>query len=46
LIWLSAKTPEKVIHRAIIEKIENISGLYKVDIVYLVDVDEEFKKYS
>jgi len=31
-------------HRKIMEDIEKAAGLFKVDIVYLKNVDEEFKK--
>lgn len=31
------------IKNTIIKEIENISGLYKIDIVYLDEVEEEFK---
>jgi len=36
--------PDISAERRISEKIEAISGLYKVDIVFLNDVDAEFKK--
>jgi len=31
-------------HRKIMEDIEKAAGLFKIDIVYLKNVDEEFKK--
>ena len=36
--------PDISVERKIREKIEDISGLYKIDVVYLNDVDAEFKK--
>ncbi|MFH1797896.1 MAG: nucleotidyltransferase domain-containing protein [Candidatus Omnitrophota bacterium] len=36
--------PRVDVEREISEKIEEVSGLYKVDIVYLGSVDEGFKK--
>lgn len=41
---LDCDRPTLSIERKINEKIEKISGLYKVDIIYLGSVDKEFKK--
>jgi predicted nucleotidyltransferase len=35
--------PEISVQRKIDEDIEGISGLYKIDIVYMPSIDEEFK---
>lgn len=41
---LDCPKPHLTIERKIKEEIEKISGLYKVDIVYLGSVDKEFKE--
>ncbi|MDI6735200.1 MAG: nucleotidyltransferase domain-containing protein [bacterium] len=41
---VDCKRPKISVQRKISEEIEKISGLYKVDIVYMLSVDEEFRK--
>lgn len=41
---LDCPKPSLSVERKIKEEIDQASGLYKVDIVYLDSVDEEFKK--
>ena len=41
---VDGKRPAITLQRKISEEIEKISGLYKVDLVYLDSVDPEFKK--
>lgn len=41
---LNCSRPSLSIERKVNEEIEKISGLYKVDIVYLDSVDKEFKE--
>lgn len=41
---LSCPKPCLSVERKINEAIEKVSGLYKVDIVYLDSIDDEFKK--
>jgi len=36
--------PQISVQRKINEEIEKVSGLYQVDLVYLMSVDEEFKR--
>ena len=36
--------PDNISRRKLSEKIESISGLYKIDIVFLENVDRDFKK--
>jgi len=43
-IAVDAKKPDFEKQRKIEEKIEGIAGLHKVDVVYLGNVDEEFRK--
>ena len=40
---VDSKRPHISVQRKIREDIERTSGLYKVDIVYMLSVDEEFK---
>lgn len=40
---VDSEQPPLSVQREINEEIEKISGLYKVDIVYIPSVDEEFK---
>jgi len=40
---IDCEKPSISIQREINDRIEKISGLYKVDIVYIPSVDEEFK---
>lgn len=42
-IAVDKERPDIRIQRRISEEIDNIAGLYKVDIVYLENVDETFK---
>lgn len=42
-IAIEAKKPSISTQREINEKIDEISGLYKVDVVYMDSIDDEFK---
>ena len=41
---VDSKKPEISMQRELKEAIDEVRGLYKVDIVYMPSVDEEFKK--
>ncbi len=41
---VEVKRPNISVQRKIAEEIEKISGLYKVDVVYMLSVDDEFRE--
>jgi len=43
-IAVESKKPGIRKHRKVIEEIEKVSGLYKVDLVYLKSIEDDFKK--
>jgi len=43
-IAVESERPDIRIERKIKEKIDEIAGLYKVDVVYLGNIDEDFRK--
>lgn len=41
---VEVKRPNVSVQRKIAEEIEEISGLYKIDVVYMLSVDDEFRE--